>query len=583
MADLFNPYGLNTLENTKVGTGPAGSLLPTEPGAGMSIASGGIYTNNNGVDWISKLIPEGSPGAGMSYLDRVGPIPGTNTQQQAQLPWQSDMSAVTPMASAGPAVSPLDSTIPMAQLGQSRRADTFGATESVGRLATGNQDIIRQWGWSTDENGQWFNENGDTGVWLPNGQFLNTTQSKVFDPQTGQVTPYAAPGLGQQSRGPGGWPAESTPGMNPVISTADNGMGWASTISPTFTNMLMQMLADRMNQGTDPYSASAFLPSTGGMSSEGQLAAGMPQLLHDLDNFMRGNGPSQGFQATLSDAATSGLHATLPMSLVKAQEGTLGAPTPEVLNEAMRTGLPVDQIDAWQHAIQAQQRNIDQNATNLREQFAFRGNLASSPFGQAMTDFYGQTAKDQNALLADMVRQSSESAAGRRVDAGKAVLDANLGTAGLGLEAGRMQLSNEQLAAQNKLASSQFMTSMQAQIGQLFAGMDQSSINATLQEFIRTNPDYSPLLNMMFGMATTFPPLVNEGASAKSTVGTIAGLAPGVIDLIAQYGPSILDLIKGNGGSLDASSWPFGSNTTTPPFFGDIRSPFEWPFYDYGY
>lgn len=87
------------------------------------------------------------------------------------------------------------------------------------------------------------------------------------------------------------------------------------------------------------------------------------------------------------------------------------------LTEMSQTGDPISALPEWQKMIEAQQRGIGENAANLKEQFAFMGDLASSPFGTAMGDYFTQTSKDQNALLAQLETQAMENAMGRKLTA----------------------------------------------------------------------------------------------------------------------------------------------------------------------
>jgi hypothetical protein len=87
------------------------------------------------------------------------------------------------------------------------------------------------------------------------------------------------------------------------------------------------------------------------------------------------------------------------------------------LTSMANTGNPISALPEWQKMVEAQQRGIGQGAANLKEQFAFMGDLASSPMGSAMGDYYAQTAKDQNALLGQMDTQSMEAAMQRMLSA----------------------------------------------------------------------------------------------------------------------------------------------------------------------
>ena len=87
------------------------------------------------------------------------------------------------------------------------------------------------------------------------------------------------------------------------------------------------------------------------------------------------------------------------------------------MTEMANTGDPISALPEWQSMIAAQQQNIQQNQANLKEQFGFAGDLESSPFGTAMSNYMQQTSKDENALLAQLEQQAMESAMGRKLSA----------------------------------------------------------------------------------------------------------------------------------------------------------------------
>lgn len=231
-----------------------------------------------------------------------------------------------------------------------------------------------------------------------------------------------------------------------------------------------------------------------------------PNLTTDFFNFLKSN-ISQG-------ATPFNLQTALPTGGVTAP-GQLSAPINPVLQQiadfyqgkdtnlpggnSLRdlsaTGSPIDQTPAWQAMIEAQQRNIKQNEAGLREQFASLGTLRGSPFGQAEADYRMQTAKDQNAALLAATAQAQEAAQGRRLSA----------SSGLVQGAGS--------------------------IGEMLQNFDQQAIDRLLQEFIRTRPEYSPYLNLLYGAATTFPPYTQSGKGGgilggiADAAGTAAGIA----------------------------------------------------------
>lgn len=154
-------------------------------------------------------------------------------------------------------------------------------------------------------------------------------------------------------------------------------------------------------------------------------------------------------------------------------------------------------LPAWQSMVDAMQRQIGQGATNLKEQFNFAGGLASSPFGTAAADYQLQSSKDLNALL------------------------------------GQMQLATLPL----QLGASQFLASGAGDLGQFLQSLDQESVMRMYAEFMRTQPEYSPLLNQLFGASTTFPPTVtpNYGIGAGGALLQSAGsIASGIADIIGS-------------------------------------------------
>jgi hypothetical protein len=258
-----------------------------------------------------------------------------------------------------------------------------------------------------------------------------------------------------------------------------NGLFTFAPMSPNFTTDFMNYLKGQIGNGATPFNLSASMPSSGVTTAPGQLSAPLTPVLQQLADFY------------------SGKATTLPgADAVKQGLGTLG--------DISKTGLPIDQTPAWQAMIAAQQRNIGMNEAGLREQFASMGSLRGSPFGQAESDYRMQTSKDQNAMLAQMVQQAQESAAGRRLSAGGALTQAG--------------------GALTEGASS---------LGQVLQGLDQASLDRMLQEFVRTRPEYSPYLNMLYGAATTFPPQANVGKSGglatglAGSLGSAAGTAIG--------------------------------------------------------
>lgn len=97
--------------------------------------------------------------------------------------------------------------------------------------------------------------------------------------------------------------------------------------------------------------------------------------------------------------------------------GQSNIPGANTMTSMANTGNPISAMPEWQAMLNAQQQNIQQNQANLKEQFAFGGDLQSSPFGTAMSNYMQQTSKDQNALLAQMDTQAMEQAMQRELSA----------------------------------------------------------------------------------------------------------------------------------------------------------------------
>ena len=282
-------------------------------------------------------------------------------------------------------------------------------------------------------------------------------------------------------------PSNPTGPLGGVLN-AGSGNATVQTLYPGFTNQFYNWLQSQMGQGATPFNLSAVLPSSGQATTPGSLTAPLTDINQMLEQFYK--------------------------------TGTGGPAGTGTMQSMAQTGNPTDVGPAWQAMIDAQQRNIAQQGANLREQFAFGGDLKSSPFGQAATDFYSQTAKDQNAMLAQMQQQASEAAAGRKLTAGEDLL-----TGGTGF-------------------------------GGMLQGLDQQSIQNMLAEFIRTRPEYSPLLGAEGGAATTFPPTIS-GSVGVGGMGGVASSAGSALSGIADLWST---LSKASGPAVAGSGGPAGPN-----------------------
>jgi len=199
------------------------------------------------------------------------------------------------------------------------------------------------------------------------------------------------------------------------------------------------------------------------------------------------------------------------------------------LEEIAKTGIPVSSTDAWQNMITSQERGIGQRGAQLAERTAGPGGRFGSSYNQAMTDFSAQTAKDQNALIAQMVYGSGEAAAGRRLGAatelGRQGLEGmNLGMTGA-INAAQIQSQQEardqaraQLMLQGwglditKARTGAEIANMgipgfnaNMQLGAVGQQYDQDALNRSYTEWIRQQPYSNPWNQYIGAAATQFP------------------------------------------------------------------------------
>lgn len=253
------------------------------------------------------------------------------------------------------------------------------------------------------------------------------------------ATPLPATG-GPTQNAP--WPATGMggpPGMEHKLSGGNLAL---PTFDPAFTSQFYAWLQQMLGKGASPFNLSAVLPSTGEATAPGTLTAPLNPIDKSLQEFYQtGKGGPMAGVLPMWESAIKAMHAP---------------------------GGPLEQEEA-----------------QLRGQFAFGGNLASSPFAQAMTQHGERTALNEEALLGQLTMQALP----------------------------QMQSFGGELQAQ-----------------------DQASINNMLAEFIRTRPEYSPLLNMLFGGATSSPGVMGQKTGIGAAGGLLSGAgaaASGAADLIA--------------------------------------------------
>ena len=279
-------------------------------------------------------------------------------------------------------------------------------------------------------------------------------------------------------------------------------------------------------------------PQTYDVKNTGQYVAGGP-ISPDFTNQLLAYFSSQIGKGATPYGGTAALPSTggvtdpgqlsagmtpLLADLLQQFQGAMAGTGGGTLGEMVKTGMPVSQTAQWAKMQSAMERQYRMGEANVAEGFAAGGGMTSSPYGQAMADYNLQAAREKAAMFGGMETTALESARGRQV-----------------------QALNLLYPAAQKL-------------GELFQGMDQAAINRTLAEFIRTQPEYGPLLNLIYGLATTFPPYLGKSTGIGATGAVLAGAGS-----IAQAG---LDIYK--------TIWPGGTTATpTTSTGGAQRSPTE--------
>lgn len=146
-------------------------------------------TTQNTLDYLASQLPQEKA---------LAPFSAPATPKVNQLSMQSSSALEAPgVATAQPEVAQLS-------MQTSGGSPAGFSSEPITGTITGNQppsspdasrNVIRQWGWYQDGQGQWVNVNGDRGYWTAGGQFINATQGKIFNPQTEQVSGFKPGGF----------------------------------------------------------------------------------------------------------------------------------------------------------------------------------------------------------------------------------------------------------------------------------------------------------------------------------------------------------------------------------------------------
>lgn len=302
---------------------------------------------------------------------------------------------------------------------------------------------------------------------------------------------YAIPDFANM--GKGGGPGQSD------MSSIGGGMSSTSNQFMDYPGMTMPSTGGPLDSPTPP----GIVPGVSGPGMPSAPGPGQPGYYqtggkHDIGGGARTeptldpNMTAQFYdwlQSQIGKGATPfDLSAIMPSTGDVTAPGTLTAPDNPILKALQEfytkgTGGPLAGVlPMWQSEMKSMEIPIEKQLANIKEQFGARGALGSSEMASSMETFGAQTAAEQEALLGQLTLQALP-----------------------GMESAGM---NQQM-------------------------IDQSSIDRLLQEFIRTRPENSPLLNAEGTASTTFSPLYGHtgfGAAFGQSFG--GGLGSGLAKLI---------------------------------------------------
>jgi hypothetical protein len=136
----------------------------------------------------------------------------------------------------------------------------------------------------------------------------------------------------------------------------------------------------------------------------------------------------------------------------------------------------------WQSEVSAMNQPIQQQYADIKEQFGAQGALGSSEMAQAMANYGAQTAASEESLLGQLTLQA---------------------------------LPQEQSMAQ------------------AVQSLDQESITNLYNEFIRTQPQYNPLIGNIETASTTYPPIyTKQGGIGSALIGSAGGILGGLASIV---------------------------------------------------
>lgn len=246
-------------------------------------------------------------------------------------------------------------------------------------------------------------------------------------------------------------------------------------------------------------------------------------------------------------------------------------------------GAPINATPAWQAAVDAMKHQNDVGLANLKEQFGASGNRFSTAFGGAAADYMNQATLNNNALLGQMMMSSQENAAnrmttgagqlssqahsglsqlssqdfqaamqatGNNLQAALAMLNAGYGAASQ-LNQGAIQgatalhnTENNAVSLGASMSNQAFQSYLQnlglgSQLGGQQSTLDQNTLSALYQEFLRTQPQYNPMMSYFANGANTYPNLFTPQFQASQLGQILAGLGG-----LAGASPEILSMIN---------------------------------------
>jgi hypothetical protein len=384
-------------------------------------------------------------------------------------------------------------------------------------------------------------------------------------------SPTSAGGPGTVPTAPG-LPSASNPAYPPNASASggyglQGGAASVPTQDPNFSNQWAEMLQGILGQGMSPYNLSAYLPSTGGSTTPGQVAAPMTPGLQQLQQFLSGTsssglGQSQIQQLLQNGGLTGNLATTAqgagglgsspylnnlannggltgPMGTLASTGGLTGP-----MGTLASTGDPIDQTPAWQAMVQAENQNTQLGETNLKEQMASMGDLSSSNAANAMSQYLQQTTLGQNAQLTQAQTQAQQQAVQNMLTAGTTGINTQLsaGDTGIGTELaagttgyqGMLNTGEFGVGTQAGMASA--LPGLEQSTGEYSQGLDQQSITNLMQEYFQTSPEENPLLGMESSLATTYPSVyTKQGGIGSALVSSAGGILSGIGDLAGLF------------------------------------------------